>query len=71
METNKENHPQKKDYHGEAEILETLEHAKDIAQVGVSAVSFEDREAMEKKLVKKLDMRLLPLIMLICTKIRS
>lgn len=58
----------KDDGHGAADEVETLDHAKDIAQVEVSVLALENRKDMEKKFVRKLDMRLLPLMMLICMR---
>lgn len=63
MDTDKKGHAQKNDEYRAAEEVGTVDHAKDMVQV---EVSFENRKDLEKKLVRKLDMRLLPLMMLIC-----
>lgn len=59
----------KGDHNGGAEEIETFNTVKkDISEVEVATVNFENRKDMEKKLLWKLDMRLMPLMMLICRR---
>lgn len=59
----------KGDDNGGAEEIETFNTVKkDISEVEVATVNFQNRKDMEKKLLWKLDMRLMPLMMLICTR---
>lgn len=60
----KSDHKQTDD--GVAEELEFRKDEKDLARVEVATLNIENRAELEKKLVWKLDMRLLPLMMLIC-----
>ncbi|KAJ5313522.1 ATPase AAA-type core [Penicillium atrosanguineum] len=56
----------KADHHGETEEDETFtKFGKDISEVEVATLMLENRKELEKKFLRKLDMRLLPLMMLI------
>lgn len=69
MESEKKAEYQKTD-DGVAEEFEFRKDEKDLAQVEVATLNLENRAELEKKLVWKLDMRLLPLMMLICMHYR-
>jgi hypothetical protein len=61
----------KADDHGQTGEVETFDKVgKDISEVEVANLTLENRHDMEKKLLWKLDMRLLPLMMLICMRSR-
>lgn len=71
METDRKSDHKKVDDNGAAEEVGTFDNAKDVSQVEVFTLTFENRNKMEKRLVRKLDMRLLPLMMLICKTLLS
>lgn len=53
------------DHHGVAEEIE-ISPDNDINEVGIPKLMVDNRKELEAKFVRKLDMRLLPLMMLIC-----
>lgn len=53
------------DHHGVAEEIE-ISPDNEINEVGIPKLMVDNRKEFEAKFVRKLDMRLLPLMMLIC-----
>lgn len=69
MAEGRKSNDDQKEHHEAVEYLDT--GFKDASDVEITAIIIPNRRELERKFVRKLDFRLLPLMMLICTKLSA